>query len=179
MYTIGSCGSIYPAKVNVPNSAHAPTTSKGDIVDAQDATSDTTVPIDDDERRAWLKAFGYTGDLHERLTLLDREGKPGETAMAADVWCVRRGLTALRTHHPHLFHRLGNWARTQRSPLDAEGILGRDAFGPLTHPVSGVWLPGRRTLVEALLEPNPEDDVFFRFREQPLAHKPQEVAQAA
>jgi len=155
-------------------------TCEGDTVDTQDATSgNTTAPIDDGARRKWFAAFGYSGELAERVTLLNHAGEACGTAPTADVWCVRRGLTTLRTHHPNLFHRLGNWARVQRSPLDAESILSRDAFGPLTHPVSGDWLPGRRVLVEVLLEPNPEDDVFFRFRQQPLAHNPQEVSQAA
>lgn len=178
MYTIGSCGSIYPAKVNVPNSAHAPTTSKGDIVDAQDATSDTTVPIDDDERRAWLKAFGYTGDLHERLTLLDREGKPGETAMAADVWCVRRGLLALFDDYAKSFHRVGNWAEGGRRPIDPAGRLGEERYGPLIHPQSGEWLPGRRDIINALLERTPEDDTYFRFRDKPIANY-EKVSRAA
>jgi hypothetical protein len=149
-------------------------------VGTPDATSRaTTVPIDDVERRTWLREAGYSGDLAEQVTLLNGAGQPCRTAPATDVWCVRRGLIALRTHHSSLFHRLGNWAKVQRVPRDPEGLLSQDPFGPITHLSSGDWLPGRRELVELMLEPDPEDDVFFRLREQPLARKPQEVAKAA
>lgn len=148
-------------------------------MDTQDATSGTTVPFDDADRRAWFAKAGHSGNLHEQAALCGRNGEPCGTVAVADVWCVRRGLIALQKDHPKLFHRIGNWADMNRRPADTDNLLSGVQYGPLTHPQTGEWLPGRRELVVILLEPEPEDDVFYRLREQPLIVENKEIAEAA
>jgi hypothetical protein len=177
MYTKGSYGGALSAKANVSTTLHCPNNTQRRIaVGTQDATS--TVPIDDAARRTWAAQFGYAGDLHEVVTLLNGEGQPCGSAAIADVWSVRRGLIALFKEYSNSFHRVGNWSESQRQPVDPAGRLSELAFGPLTHPQSGEWLPGRTDIINALLRRVPEDDVLFEFRDAPIAKK-DEVSQAA
>lgn len=136
----------------------------------------TTTPADA-ERRAWFAQYGYTGDPNEVVTLHKADGLPLR-ATAADVWAVLVGLRALLADYRNQFHRVGGWAEAERRPLDVANRLCEPAYGPLTDMQAGEWLPGRCLLVNYLLERVPDDDVLFRFREQPLAQR-EEVARAA
>jgi len=130
-----------------------------------------TVPPDDAERRGWFAQFGYTGNPNEGVTLIGPDGEPISTVTVTSMWAVRRGLLALKTDYSGQFHRVGNWTEAKRRPMDPANRLCDRAYGPLTSLQTGEWLPGRREIICSLLKRDPDDEVTFSFREQPLVQR--------
>lgn len=133
--------------------------------------AETATQPADPARESWFARFGYTGADNEVVTLRNNGG----TALAQHVWEVYKGLRVLEDDYTGQFHRTANSAYGDRRPVDVAKRLTLDEHGTLTDYASGLWRPGRREIVLALLDL--DEEAVATFAEAPLVRK--EAAETA